>query len=131
VNALCHQALAFLASEGEKIQNGSRVNPGYSGSGADAATLYQVLQNAYSLFFGQDHVAERLWLNLHERLPALWAAISLLPLSILPKLLSGAIASLTVHFVSFREKHKSIKPRKHCQGKSCGERKKVLAGGIQ
>jgi len=131
LDTLAHQAFAFIASEREKIQDGSRVNAGYSGSGADAATFNQVLQNTHSLFFGQDHLAEWLWLYLYERLAALLAAIPLLALSVLPKLLGWNVAGLAVHFVSFSEQHKIIKSRKHCQAKSYGEEKKVYCGGIQ
>jgi hypothetical protein len=131
VDAFVHQLLAFLARKGEKIQNGSRVNASYAGSGADGATLDQVLQNAHSFFFGQDHVAKRLWLWLYERLVALGTAISLLSFSVSPKLLSWDVAGLAGHFVSFSEQHKNIQWRKHCQEKSCIEGKKVFSGGIQ
>jgi hypothetical protein len=118
VDALVHQLLAFLAREGEKIQNGSWMHSGDSGSSANRATLYQVLQNAHSLSFGQDHVTERPWLYFYERLLALWAAIPLLTLPVLPKLLSWHVAGLAVHFISPREQHNSIHSRKHCQVKN-------------
>jgi len=126
VDALVHQSLTANASEGEKIQNGSRVDSGYSGSAADAATLHQVLQNAHSLFFGQDHIAERFWLYLYERLAALRAAIPLLILAGLPKLLGWYVAGWAVHGVSSREQHKIIKHSKHCQEKSALIREKSV-----
>lgn len=128
MDTFVHQAFAPLASKREKIQNGSRVNPSDAGSRADAATLYQVLQNSDGFFFGQDHVAEWSWLYLYKRLPALWAAVSLLTLPVLSKLLSWDVTGLAVHSVSSLEQHKNIKLRKHCQEKSEAKAKKNSLG---
>jgi hypothetical protein len=77
-----------------------------------------VLQNTNCLLFCQGHIAKRFWLNLNERLAALWAAIALLPFPVFPKLLSWHVAGLAVHFVSPQEQHNNIHSRKHCQQKS-------------
>lgn len=98
----------------------------HAGSRANRATLYQVLQDAHGLFFSQDHFTKWLWLYLYKCLSAFWAAISLLPLSILPKLFSWQIAGLAVHLVSSLEQHKNIIHSKHCQEKSSLSNKKTL-----
>jgi hypothetical protein len=122
--------LAFLARKGEKIQNGSRVNASYAGSGADGATLYQVLQNAHSFLFSQDHVTEWPRLYLYKRLSALWAAITLLAFPVLPKLFSWHLAGLAVHFMSSHQQHKNIKLSKHYQEKSSRKQKFFCAAGV-
>jgi hypothetical protein len=97
VDAFVHQLLALLTRETQQVQDRAGVYSGYSGSGADAATLNQVLQNAYSLLFGQDHISERFRLGFNEGLFADCAAISLLTTSVFPELFSYLIAGWAVH----------------------------------
>jgi len=125
LNAIRHEALALLASQTQKVQDRPGMDASNTGSGADAATLYQVLQDADGLLFGQDHVTEGLWLLLYERLLALGAAISLLALAVFPESLGWRVAGWAVHFVSPIEQHKNIESRKHCQEKSYVFREKI------
>jgi hypothetical protein len=94
------------------------MHPSYSGSGSHRATFYQVLQDAHSLFFGQDHISEWPCVWLREGLFAGGTAVSLLAISVLPELISWLIAGWAVHFGSSRYQRKSIKLFKHCQEKN-------------
>jgi hypothetical protein len=102
MNAVIHQSLASLASQGQETQNRLWMDAGDSGSGTDRAAFNQVLQDADGLSLGQEHVAKRLGLRLDEGYLAGCTAIPLVPLPVFPELVGGLVAGWAVHFVSPR-----------------------------
>jgi hypothetical protein len=118
VDAIHHQLFAFLASQGQEVQDRLWMHASNSGSAANRASFHQMLQYAHSLCFGQDHAAKGLRLRLNKGNFANCAAISLLTLSVFTELLSRCIACLAVHFLSSLLQHSCIAPRKHRQVKS-------------
>jgi len=126
VDAIRHQLFAFPAGQSQEIKDRSWVYPGYSGSSSNRATLYQVLQNADSLLFRQDHTAERSCMWLRERHIADLTAVSLQSVAVLPKLLSWLIAGLAVHLASPIKQRTTITPSKHCRENSASQAQNCL-----
>jgi hypothetical protein len=77
-----------------------------------------MLQNAHSLFFRQNHIAERPSVWLRESPFAVCAAVALQLVSVLPELLSGLVAGWAVHFSSSAWQRKSVNLFKHRQEKN-------------